>query len=63
MVILCVVLGFITTAVSISFANNLTYPLLMRTDLPSFVCGAFIFSLIGCGVPVGFLYLALYFLW
>jgi len=63
MVALCVVLGFIAAPISICFANNLTYPLLMKTDLPSFICGAFIFSLIGCGVPVGFLFLSLYFLW
>ena len=63
MVVLFVVLGVIAAPVSICFANNLTYPLLMRTDLPSFICGAFIFSLIGCGVPVGFLFLSLYFLW
>ena len=63
MVALCVVLGFIAAPISICFANNLTYPLLIRTDLPSFLCGAFIFSLIGCGVPVEFLFLSLYVLW
>ena len=63
MVALCVVVGVIVAPVSIFLANNLTYPLLIRTDLPPFICGAFIFSLIGCGVPVGFLFLSLYFLW
>jgi len=63
MVALCVVLGVIAAPISICFANNLTYPLLMRTDLPSFIFGALIFSLIGCGVPVGFLFLSLFLLW
>ena len=60
--IVCLILSVLTAPVAICFANNLAYPLLMKTDLPSFIMGAFVFSFIGCGVPVAFLFLSLYFL-
>lgn len=62
MVVLCVVVGVIALTFFICFANNLAYPLLVRADLPSLIIGALIFSLVGFGLPVSFLFLSLYFL-